>query len=364
MAEILFVLVITGWLAGWLMLCRVTLIQQRDTPHVTTRFSVLIPARNEAHNLPRLLKSLEAQNPPPEEIIVADDGSTDGTGEIARKMGASVIVVPTLEKGWTGKTWALRHAALSAQHESLFLLDADTWMQPHSLQAIRSAWEELKKPGVISILPFHETTSWFEGFSIFFNLLMAAGAGGFGIFGKPKLFGQALVIEREAFLKLGSDKDVHGKVLENFSMSDKLNEEGFLIQCFSGKHSLSFRMFPEGLRSLIEGWSKAFARGAAGTTIPVLLTTILWMFGIGSVAVLLALSLTLKNLSLPTNFVIAAYGIFVAQIGFLASRFGRFPLWSYLLFPITFVAYQLIFLKSILIASGLSKARWRGRELS
>lgn len=362
-AEVLLILIVSGWLAGWLLLTRVPLLKNSTEFQSTPKLSVLIPARNEAGNLPRLLTSLWSQTPLPDEVIVADDNSTDGTGEIAAKFGAKVVTVPPLEKGWTGKTWALRHAALKAENETLFLLDADIWLQPGSLQAIRSSWVKADKPGVISILPFHETRAWFEGLSLFFNILMAAGAGGFGFFGKARLFGQSLVINRDDFLRLGSNKDVAGQVLENFSMSQKLEQEGFSIICVSGKGLLSFRMFPEGLKSLIEGWSKAFARGAAGTTLSVLLTSIIWMIGIGSTTVVIVLSLTSETLSLPSGITWISYFLFLSQIAYFASRLGIFSIWSFVLFPVTFLAYQMIFLKSVLIASGFAKASWRGREL-
>ena len=52
--------------------------------------SIIIPARNEEHNLPTLLRSLVSQQVKPPEIIVVDDGSTDRTAELARELGALV----------------------------------------------------------------------------------------------------------------------------------------------------------------------------------------------------------------------------------------------------------------------------------
>jgi len=55
------------------------------------RLSVIIPALNEAQTLPSLLRALQNQSCPPNEIIVADAGSTDGTTELARELGARVV---------------------------------------------------------------------------------------------------------------------------------------------------------------------------------------------------------------------------------------------------------------------------------
>lgn len=52
---------------------------------------VVIPARNEEETLPATLKMLKAQTLRPRAIIVVDDGSTDKTAEIARKMNCTVV---------------------------------------------------------------------------------------------------------------------------------------------------------------------------------------------------------------------------------------------------------------------------------
>ena len=75
------------------------------------RISIVVPARDEAHNLPRLLASLAALTPAPAEVIVVDDHSTDGTGDLARAAGATVVVPPPLPPGWLGKAWACHAGA-------------------------------------------------------------------------------------------------------------------------------------------------------------------------------------------------------------------------------------------------------------
>jgi glycosyltransferase involved in cell wall biosynthesis len=55
------------------------------------RLSVIVPTWNEAVYLPRLLESLRRQTVPPDEVLVADSGSTDGTPEVARSAGAIVL---------------------------------------------------------------------------------------------------------------------------------------------------------------------------------------------------------------------------------------------------------------------------------
>ena len=93
---------------------------------------VLIPARNEAENLARLVPELKKQFP---RVVVFDDESNDGTGDIAQEFGAEVIrPAEPLPKEWTGKNRgcdALGRYALETGEEPWFLfLDADVYPAP------------------------------------------------------------------------------------------------------------------------------------------------------------------------------------------------------------------------------------------
>lgn len=89
--------------------------------------SVVVPALNEAAYLPNLLEALAVQTRPPDEVIVADAGSTDGTPEIARRYGARVV------KG--GSPAVGRNAgARVATGDLLLFLDADVVPPPDFIE--------------------------------------------------------------------------------------------------------------------------------------------------------------------------------------------------------------------------------------
>src|SRR3954453_4066609 len=71
---------------------------------------VVIPARDEAAVIAGAVRSLVAQAP----VIVVDDASSDGTGDLARAAGARVIAARPLPHGWTGKMWAVSEGIRSA----------------------------------------------------------------------------------------------------------------------------------------------------------------------------------------------------------------------------------------------------------
>ena len=122
----------------------------RGLPHL----SVLIPARNEEQNLQRLLPSLQAQTYSSFEIIVYDDGSTDGTPEVLREAETEfqdhdstdlhVLDGTGPPRGWVGKTHALYRAAQEATGEVFLFLDADAHLEgAQALQRLASQFQQL-----------------------------------------------------------------------------------------------------------------------------------------------------------------------------------------------------------------------------
>ncbi|MFC4496720.1 glycosyltransferase [Streptomyces ovatisporus] len=114
--------------------------------------AILVPARDEAAVLPLSLPTLLAQDYPGRaEIFLVDDGSADGTGDLALRIAQarpdglplSVHRPGDPEPGWTGKLWALRHGMSVARDctdaEFLLLTDADIAHDPDSLRSLVSA---------------------------------------------------------------------------------------------------------------------------------------------------------------------------------------------------------------------------------
>ena len=90
------------------------------------RIVAVIPARNEAATIRETVESLVRQENVA--VIVVDDSSSDGTGEIAEAAGATVVPAGPLPSGWTGKMWALRagvEAARELNPDYLLFTDAD-----------------------------------------------------------------------------------------------------------------------------------------------------------------------------------------------------------------------------------------------
>lgn len=140
----------------WLLLCQgffwrtdVRLPPRRD-PQAWPSVCVVVPARDEAAVLSVSLPSLLAQDYPGRaEVFLVDDGSTDGTGKLARELsrrhGGLPLTVDSPGEppaGWTGKLWAVRHGiglARAREPEYLLLTDADIAHAPDSLRELVAA---------------------------------------------------------------------------------------------------------------------------------------------------------------------------------------------------------------------------------
>lgn len=327
--------------------------------------SIIIPARNEAHNLPVLLRSITLQQVRPAEIIVVDDGSTDGTAEIAREHGARVVTSQPLPPGWGGKTWACQQGADAAAAALLLFVDADTWFEAGGLPRILGTREVAG--GVLSVGPYHAVRRPHEQWSAFFNLIMTAGIGAFTLLGErvpPRgLFGQMLLVPRDVYFAAGGHAAVKDRNLENFSLAEKFSRNGVPLRCAGGRGVFSFRMYPGNTAEVIAGWTKGFAAGAGQTPLPVLLLCIAWICGLVMPVVHLPLVLADGNRSLTYCWALL-YAAFAGQIFFQLRRIGSFHWSTSLLYPAGLIFYFFVFTRSLLRNRSRKTATWKGRPFT
>ncbi|RPJ35435.1 MAG: glycosyltransferase [Verrucomicrobiaceae bacterium] len=335
------------WAVGFILLTRLrdgknTLASAHED--AARAVCLIIPARNEAHNLPQLLESIAAQSVKPGEVIVVDDGSTDETAAIARRHGAMVLESAPLPAGWRGKTWACHQGAAAASGGLLLFMDADTWFEPDGFERLLAAYQG----GALSVSPYHAVRNVYESLSLFFNICMTVGTVPDG------LAGQFLLACRSAYQASGGHEAVRGKVLENFRLASELRKTGAPVRTVIGRNLVSFRMYPDGPASLIEGWTKGFAAGAGGTPGHVLFLVVAWMTGLMLPPLCLAITADWQTW-LPL------YLLCAAQVGWLARKLGAFHWCGILFYPLPLVFFFGLFGWSAL-RSG-KKVTWKGREI-
>ncbi|MBB5350632.1 4,4'-diaponeurosporenoate glycosyltransferase [Haloferula luteola] len=326
--------------------------------------SVIIPARNEARNLPILLDSLHRQWLRPLEILVIDDQSEDETYEVARRMGARVISSKPLPAGWLGKPWACQQGADLASGQLLLFVDADVHLQPDAVARLVTAIGDGR--AVVSVCPWHRTERLDEQASVFFNLLMVGGIGASGPAGfaakKIGLFGQVLMISYDHYQRVGGHGVVRRKVLENFHLSRELEAMGVERHSYVGAGSITMRMFPEGFGQLCRSWLKGFSSGAALTPAWAMAAISLWITGLMMVlgaVVMGAMEASPQALLLP-----GAYGVAALTLYQRMAWVGRFSPWNAVFYPIALLFYQGLFLISLVREKLGHKTRWKGRDVA
>ena len=341
---ILLIVTLSLWLAGFLLLSGLRPCAEFNRPRPSPSASVIIPARNEEHNLPTLLRSLAAQPLRPREIIVVDDGSTDRTAELAKQLGAKVIPSQPLPEGWRGKTWACHQGAQVATGELLLFVDADTWFEPEGLAHALSAYDS----GAFSVGPYHAVRKPYEDLSLFFNFSMVIGTVPNG------LFGQMLLVDRESYQRIGGHETVRGRILENFWLARQFRAADIRVRSVAGRGVFSFRMYPNGLVELIQGWTKGFASGAGQTPRGTLLLIVAWTTGL----MLAPLGGLVTGDWLRWG---AAYLLCAAQVGWFSRQAGAFRWFTAVLYPVPLIFFFVVFAWSTL-RSG-KRVQWKGREI-
>jgi 4,4'-diaponeurosporenoate glycosyltransferase len=348
-----------GLAAGFLLLRRVpTIPKVPPLERVTIDVSVIIPARDEEGNLAVLLASLMESKPKPHEVIVVDDCSTDDTNSVASSFGVRVITLTSPEPEWRGKNWACHIGALAATSNTLLFLDADTQFALGGFGRIMDCFHALPPETALSILPFHLTREPYEELSLFFNLLMAIGAGGFGGLDRPHLFGQSLVIRRELYSKAGGHRAVRRHALENFHFASHLRAVNGQPLALSGRGTLFVRMFPKGLSQLRESWEKAFASGAGDTSVLVLFLSVYWLSAAATVSLAV-----FAGFGFAQTVTFALYLAFALQIAWLSRKIGNFRFTTAFLYPIPLAFYFVIFGRSMWLQRARRPITWKGRRI-
>ncbi len=245
-----------------------TVFDQPETKKLL-ELTVIVPARNEEECLAACLQSLVSQSEElfklgrDWELIVADDHSTDRTAEIARGFaGVIVLEAGKLEEGWTGKNNAIWTAARRARGRWLLFTDADTLHEPGNLR--RALHEAARhKVGMLSYSPRQIVSGlWQRSLMplIFSELALA--------YPPAKVSdpaeriaaanGQFLLIEREAYRRLGGHAAVSEKVLEDVELAFMAKRRKVGLRFRYAEDAVSTRMY-HSTAAMIEGWTKNLA---------------------------------------------------------------------------------------------------------
>ena len=359
-------LVFLFWLFGFYFIWKIPHVSSTKAQNIkASNLSVIIPARNESNILETLLSSLNAQSIQPGEIMVIDDHSEDNTSEIASKAGCVVVHSESLPEGWTGKPWACWQGALQSKGEILLFLDADTRLQPDGIYNLFATFH--KKGGLLSVQPFHHMERWYERLAAVFNIITLAGMNAFTMLGdrlKPiGAFGPCNMCRREDYFNVGGHEIVRGEILESLGLGRAFLDANMPVHCFGGKGVISFRMYPDGFTSLLDGFSKGFGIGARATTIISLLFIFCWIYG-GMHLTRHLIQSTVHGNSIELIVFTTLDILYILQVHWMLRRIGNFRFITALLFQIPLIFFIIVFCISMFKTFILRKTNWKGRTVT
>ena len=340
-----------GWMLGWLLLWSLrplpTTAPDRGRTTGRSAIAVIIPARNESTALSHHVPGLAAQLRPGDEFVVVDDHSTDSTADVATRLGAHVVNPPTLPDGWLGKPHACWTGTRSTTAPLLLFVDADVRPAPDLLDRVALAVSQ-HPAVVVSVQPWHDTGSWIEQASLLANVTALMGSGGFTVAGSrlaPSVaFGPVLAIERATYDAVGGHATVRAMHTEDIGLARVVGRSAL----WTGRPDTTFRMYPDGLRQLVQGWTRSIATGARFTPWWLSLAVALWVW-----------SLAGGWLAEPL-----VYPLSALQFWVLGRRAGSIHPLTAALYPLAVVVFVLIFLRSLFAMAFRRDVTWKQRSVS
>lgn len=342
-------LYLIGWSLGWWMLARPRPLPISPSTGSRPAIAVIIPARNEALSLPKLLPTVAAQLRSSDEMIVVDDHSTDGTAEVARAHGAQVVTPPEFDSAvWLGKPHACSVGAEASSAPLLVFLDADVVASTDLLDRLADVLAN-HADSVVSAQPWHHTERWYEQASMLGNIVSLMGTGAFTPVG-PRVgsimaFGPVLAVQRRAYMQVGghAHPSVRRTRVEDIALARAVGSAAM----FTGRPSVQFRMYPGGFRELFNGWTRNMSAGLSATPWWAAVAVGAWVWSVAG-----------GWLTWPW-----AYPLTAVQLWVLGRRAGSFRWLTAALFPLAVIVFVATVVRSVFHRLAGRSVGWKGRAL-
>lgn len=332
--------------------------------------SVLIPARNEEHNISQIVNSLLVQDYPSFEVIVLDDNSDDSTGEILhniKKLHPQLKILngKPLEKGWTGKCFACKQLFEASAGEYILFTDADTLHNKNSLRdSITIALN--RNADMVTLFPKMTMVSFAEKLvmpMLWFTVMMMlpfyfVDKKGFIKFSIG--IGPFMLFKRSAYAAIGGHDSVKNAIVEDVWLARKIKEHGLQLIVEDGQLMLSVRMY-RSFKEIWNGFSKNIFAGFEFSSIALFSVNLLYflLFFIPFLLFFIQLSLQFS-----LNFLLILTGIQVLILYLtriiISARF-KLGIISTLLHPVGALSVPVIAMNSWRWIKAGSGAKWKGR---
>lgn len=322
------------------------------------RVVAIVPARNEADVIGLALNSLVNQEFAGQlHVIVVDDNSTDGTADVARAAGVTVINGLPLQAGWTGKLWAMQQGvaeAANADTDFLLFTDADIQHDPLNIASL-VAMAQTQKLDLVSHMVKLHCKSLAEKFTIpafvffFFKLYPPSWIAS----SHSKIAGAAggcVLIRPETLAGIGGLAAIRNEVIDDCSLARAVKNKGGRLWLGLTSDTCSIRPY--------EGWLD-IGRMISRSAFRQLNHSTLMLFG--AVAGLMFTYLIPALLGITGNYLALSAWLMMALCYLPMVRFYKLnPLWS-LTLPFTASFYLGATVHSAIRYWRGSGGEWKGR---
>jgi chlorobactene glucosyltransferase len=232
--------------------------------------SVLVPARNEEHNINGILISLLRQDYPKYEVIVLNDNSTDKTPELISEIQKEyprlrIINGKELEEGWTGKCFACKQLFDASKGEYILFTDADTVHNTNSLRdSITIALN--READMLTLFPKMQMVTLAEKIimpMLWFTVMLLlpfyfVDKKGFVKFSIG--IGPFMMFKRVSYEAIGGHNSVKNAIVEDVWLARLIKEHGMNLVAADGSNMLSVRMY-RSFKEIWNGFSKNIFAG-------------------------------------------------------------------------------------------------------
>ena len=332
--------------------------------------SVLIPARNEEHNISNVLNSLLNQDYPDYEVIVLNDNSTDRTAEIIESIASKHSKLKMLNgkpliEGWTGKCYACKQLYEESKGEYILFTDADTI---HNSNSIRDSVTVAlnRNADMLTLFPKTIMISFAEKIimpMLWFTMLMLlpfyfVNKKGFEKFSAG--IGPFMLFKRKSYEKIGGHESVKNALVEDVWLARKIKENGLRLIIEDGLNLLSVRMY-RNFKEIWEGFSKNIFAGFEFSSFKlfIVITIYVLLFFMPFLLFFIELSLqfSLNNILILTGGQIVI--LYLSRI-LISVRF-KLGIISTILHPIGAITVPVIAINSWIWIKGGKGAKWKDR---
>ncbi|MEM6764634.1 MAG: glycosyltransferase family 2 protein [Bacteroidota bacterium] len=274
------------------------LLPHKDTS-IDGLVSILIPARNEAENLPLLFKQLSGLDTHPVEIIFLNDHSEDNTEILLREFTkeqthARYLQGKPLPEGWLGKHWACHQLSEEAGGEYLLFLDADiAYLDPKLIPSAQAMIEKYQL-SLLSLFPDQIMQSRGERLVVpIMHYLLLSLLPLWWILRLPfpsmaAANGQFMFFEANTYRVHKWHERVRTNVVEDIAIMQEVKKEGLKGLTLLGNSLIACRMY-RGLAEGIDGFSKNILAGFGNSVIGILVYLFLIIFGWGLIFSILSM---------------------------------------------------------------------------